>query len=417
MNRVVNFFYFLVILSIYFTPSLIFEIKYKKSEEKTKLESRIVHQETVSNTGDRAVVLYPQKNQIFLEGEISFSWRRPEGDKSVYRIAIKKNNQEVYTRKTTGTRRTKYLRPGEYEFALIQNEKINERIAFKVVPRGVHFGKSHKEVSALKLAPIDSELKSEEVDVSAASERTKEEAQINQGISTTSQVISEHPAWVSLGIGFHLFGFNQENSTLQARTQYSSLSGPSYGLGAGIHYSPRSLLEISYQVLPVEIKGASSTLVSSNKTQWKSLEVTNRFEYSTNYSILLGAKAYELPWLSAKTDGSFESLNLSTFSLSGGLGYVSEEYNRVTFESKIMYEVPVFASSNTGGLFSASNYTTFNGSLEAHYKFHKDTSVGIVWFGQYHKFKYSYDDKAGNISTGAQMMIYSEVQLALRQRF
>lgn len=72
--------------------------------------------------------LLPKKDASYEPGEINFKWQREAGDKS--RVLIEVRNKDtgkiVLERVTIGTRRTKTLGEGEYEWRLFQNKKIKD---------------------------------------------------------------------------------------------------------------------------------------------------------------------------------------------------------------------------------------------------------------------------------------------------
>lgn len=84
-------------------------------------------------------LIEPQEGAVLKEGEINIQWQRPAGDKSPVRLEVRaKNSQFVVLERTTiGTRRTKWLSPGDYQVRLSKNAKVTDRSwrTFSVVSR------------------------------------------------------------------------------------------------------------------------------------------------------------------------------------------------------------------------------------------------------------------------------------------
>lgn len=86
----------------------------------------------------------PKTGAILKEGEINIQWIRPKGDKSPVKLEVraKKNQLVVLERTTIGTRRTKWLSPGDYQVRLSKNAKVEDRSwrDFTVVSRESKMG-------------------------------------------------------------------------------------------------------------------------------------------------------------------------------------------------------------------------------------------------------------------------------------
>lgn len=93
-----------------------------------------------AHTADLKIeVTTPGQGETLAPGEISFSWSRPAGDKTPLLLEIRsKTGKGVYQRSTIGTRRTKSLEAGEYEWKLssIHAEVKMEWTAFKIEKNG-----------------------------------------------------------------------------------------------------------------------------------------------------------------------------------------------------------------------------------------------------------------------------------------
>lgn len=381
-------------------------------------------------------ILTPQDGQILKEGEIAFQWSRPKNDSSIYEINLFKDGKLNYFRKTIGTRRTKYLAVGSYEFQIKTGAGVTERIAFRVsgrkkitvrnsrmreiaeAPLETPQPKETKEISPVS---VNIEKIPEEPLVTEKDYRVKESAAPAEYTPPKNSAIQsdspELPMFIWGGVGSYYLGFEQDNSTLQAKTNFSAMSSPAYSLGAELQYSENSKLQFNYHTFNVEIRGVSSSLISTNKSQWKSTELLNWYHVSDKISLVGGLTSHEMPWLSARSDGTFEPLAILTQNLNGGFGYSTATFTKVNFEGYLTYQFPFLTTGSSGGKLSTSSYFSLNGSLSAYYNVMDNFSIGLGWVSQYHKFNYSYDDKAGNLSSGSQIITFSSSQIRLRYGF
>jgi hypothetical protein len=72
--------------------------------------------------------MHPRENSSMKPGEINFQWQREAGDKSPVTLEVrtKGRNIIVLERRTIGSRRTRYLPEGEYEWRIFNNSKIED---------------------------------------------------------------------------------------------------------------------------------------------------------------------------------------------------------------------------------------------------------------------------------------------------
>ncbi len=229
--------------------------------------------------------------------------------------------------------------------------------------------------------------------------------------------------WLWAGAGYNFVNFTQKVNNF-SDLNYQSLKGPGFFLSGGAFITEKIGFETSYK----EALGEFNDTKNGGGVfpyKWKifSLEALYRgslnhrekkegyYQRGSQWMWRLGFQQHLVPFLNVP---NFSALTVernenSILMAHGGASYFYSASKRIRYEAMMRYQHPLSSSGNSAS-FEVSPQFAFDGSLGVSYKFSELFSMGAYWYGQWHKFQYTYD---GGAMTGEQDIFFTNFDLRL----
>lgn len=224
---------------------------------------------------------------------------------------------------------------------------------------------------------------------------------------------------VFVGMGMNYVRY--ENSLSDVKAGYGDLRGPSYHLGAFMELSDAIDIEATYKTTPFRFDN-SLISASSLNGEWQTLAVGGAWYpealRESRLGWLYGLQIHQIPLALFEDVTNAPVLrSIQTVNLTVGARWKSFLNPWTCLSVQFRGQYPILSSSSSAKSdFTGSSYLIFDGSIGADKRIGKKIWLGLHWFGQYHRFQFSYRDP--NVTAeGIHSAVYSNLELRLGFEF
>jgi len=226
--------------------------------------------------------------------------------------------------------------------------------------------------------------------------------------------------WIHLGLGIN---YQTHSQSLDSGTslKFQSLKLPSLGLLASYARNENWLFNFGYRYTPGKAGGVSPpyTLQSSDFV-WSSylmemgaISRQKSWREKARLVYLFGFQQHYIPHFTPTFGYNVLLRTVQITSASVGPEVTAELTKNVIGNAFLKYQIPL--SSNSlwdGGSFKVNTDFAFDGSIGLAYALSRRSLVGLYWFGQWYKYRFSSVEGAGQTSRqGDQVRFYSNLDV------
>ena len=232
---------------------------------------------------------------------------------------------------------------------------------------------------------------------------------------------------IAAGIGASYVRLQESLSDVSAT--YADMRGPGAALEVGLQLTDRWAVEAGYKTTPFELDNGSAQFAAL-RGSWDtySIEAVRKSGSasafidrvfgepcgSNSFETLLGIQMHQTPLaLFQNSDNApiLRQLQIVNASLGGRWRRYLNPWTRTTVSMRGQKSISA-TSSNSGSSLSADSVMAFDGSLGADKRVTDALWVGLRWYGQYHKYNFTYSDTA-TTAVGQHSALISTVELRL----
>lgn len=230
--------------------------------------------------------------------------------------------------------------------------------------------------------------------------------------------------WISGALGINYQTYSQ---SLSGNTQlsFNSLSSPSLGLHA-TYAESKWLVNLSYARTPGKV-GSATPPFTIDQTNY--VWTTTKFEYGLNsqqqtyrekarLTYLIGLQQHLEPSFTPTFGNLINQQSVQLTNLSLGSQIWAKVSNTMLLDFGLHYQYPLEVRAVSRNGFKISPQYFFDGSIGLYRELTKNRYLGLVWFGQWHRYRFSYNsDINGTSWTGDQNLFYTNLDLRFVSHF
>lgn len=261
---------------------------------------------------------------------------------------------------------------------------------------------------------------------SLASEPTSSPPDTDQVVQLRTQapVRRETPRLYSLdfnfGLGSNYIEFAQ-NGVEVSNLHYASIQGPSFSISTEIHWANRYGAELSYAQFPGRIQSSVATL-KEERFNWTTLGLEGKYRFPVqfgfgsqrHFGILFGAFHHRLPYVQTTDFDEAEIRNYEMTMATLGGEFTSQIGKKLKSEVYLRYAHPLSQKESNGDSLLMNTQFAFDGSIGAKYLYHNNFNIGLFWYGQFQKYRYSMINAInGDPDSGTNSLFFSNLELRM----
>jgi hypothetical protein len=200
------------------------------------------------------------------------------------------------------------------------------------------------------------------------------------------------------GIGFNYLKYEQETSDIPSSLQFESFEAPSYSGKLVYSFTEEWAFQFTANHSPGQTSSSNAVQVSQDTYSWDYYTFDSTFfhpdwkflykDLYTEVGAQVGIQYHKVPFVarSSTTDPAVANVETNDLVMIAFGGAWNIHYGRyLILETFLRYQLPFYY----GDLFDMQVDFAIDGSAGLVYKWRPDWRVGLYWYGQWHKYKFS----------------------------
>ena len=222
--------------------------------------------------------------------------------------------------------------------------------------------------------------------------------------------------WLTGAVGFNYQTYSQSTSGT-TKLDFNSLSYPSLGLRA-TYAQPQWMVKLAYLHTPGKVTGATEPFtVEKSRYHWTTMQIEfgknsaqETYREKIRLTYLAGIQQHLEPSFNPEFSYQITQQSVQLTNASLGAEIWAKVANQFLLEGILRYQYPLEARALSRNGFEVSPDFFFDGSVGLYYEYATKRYLGLVWFGQWHRYRFSYRSELdGREWIGSQNLFYTNL--------
>lgn len=216
--------------------------------------------------------------------------------------------------------------------------------------------------------------------------------------------------WVWAGSGYNYQYYQQSIPSVDGSAKFNNVQGPTAIVRAGFEGDTMGL-DASYKSTPGRMESSSSVDVTNGNYNWQTFTLEGLYRLSALWNVRFGVQHHIMPFMvldpnTATVDVDSNTLTLATLGVDRSFP-LSPKWRA---EWMMRYQQPLMANAAKGASFSVDPKFAFDGSVGTVYNLSDQLRLGFYWYGQWHRYSFSYSSSSTSRFSGEQTLFYSNIE-------